>query len=74
MDQMLDAGFWILDFKRKLSLFFPASGIQHLANCGINDRFHDVVIFWLRLVRIMITLFIWIPWFSADLNPEPMNL
>jgi hypothetical protein len=47
MDQMLDAGFWILDFKRKLSLFFqhPASSIQHLVNCGINDRFHDVVIF-----------------------------
>jgi hypothetical protein len=22
MDQMLDAGFWILDFKRKFSLFF----------------------------------------------------
>ncbi len=29
MDQMLDAGFWILDFKRKLSLFFqhPVSSI-----------------------------------------------
>jgi len=51
----------------------PVSSIQYIANCGINDRFHDVVIFWLRLVRIMITLFIWIPWFSADLNPEPMN-
>ncbi len=47
MDQMLDAGFWILDFKRKLSLFIqhPVSSIQYLANCGINDRFHDVVIF-----------------------------
>jgi hypothetical protein len=47
MDQMLDAGFWILDIKRKLSLFFQhqVSSIQYLANCGINDRFHDVVIF-----------------------------
>ena len=47
MDQMLDAGFWILDFKRKLSLFIQhqVSSIQYLANCGINDRFHDVVIF-----------------------------
>ncbi len=47
MDQMLDAGFWILDFKRKLSLFFqhPASSIQYLANCGINDRLYAVVIF-----------------------------
>ncbi len=47
MDQMLDAGFWILDFRRKLSLFIQhqVSSIQYLANCGINDRFHDVVIF-----------------------------
>ncbi len=37
----------ILDFKRKLSLFIQhqVSSIQYLANCGINDRFHDVVIF-----------------------------
>ncbi len=47
MDQMLVAGCWSLDFKRKLSLFIQAqvSSIQYLANCGINDRFHDVVIF-----------------------------
>ncbi len=34
----------ILDFKRKLSLFIQhqVSSIQYLANCGINDRFHDV--------------------------------
>ncbi len=37
----------ILDFKMKLSLFIQhqVSSIQYLANCGINDRFHDVVIF-----------------------------
>jgi hypothetical protein len=47
MDQMLDAGLWILDIKRKLSLFFqhPVSSIQHLANCGTNDRFQGAVIF-----------------------------
>jgi len=42
MDQMLDVGFWFLDCKRKLSLF---SSIQYLSNCGINDRFQDVVNF-----------------------------
>jgi hypothetical protein len=60
---MLDAGCWflparywlrfqkrgarILNFKRKLSLFFQhqVSSIQHLANSGINNRFNDVVIF-----------------------------
>ena len=37
----------ILDITRKLSLFFQhqVSSIQYLANCGINNRFHDVVIF-----------------------------
>jgi hypothetical protein len=49
MDQMLDIGFWFLDCKRKLSLFssiqYPVSSIQYLSNCGINDRFQDVVIF-----------------------------
>ncbi len=47
MDQMLDAGFWILDYNRKLSLFFQhqESSIQYLAHCGINDRFYDIVIF-----------------------------
>jgi hypothetical protein len=76
MGQMLDAGFWILDFKRRLSLFFQhqVSSIQYLANCGINDRFHDVVIFRLRLVRVLINLFISNPWFRANVNPESMNL
>ena len=47
MDQILDAGFWLLDFKRKSFLLYQhqVSSIQHLANCGIDDRFHDVVIF-----------------------------
>jgi len=47
MDQILDAGFWILDIKMKLSFFIQhqASSNQYLANSGINDRFHDVVIF-----------------------------
>ncbi len=51
---MLDAGFWILDFKRRLSLFFQdqASSIQYLANCGINERFRDVVIFDLDVSRL----------------------
>jgi len=25
--------------------YFPASSIQYLSNCGINDRFQDVVNF-----------------------------
>jgi len=29
MEKILDAGFRILDFKRKLSLFYPASSIQY---------------------------------------------
>jgi hypothetical protein len=39
MDQMLDAGFWILDFKRMLSLFFqhqvsPPASPERLAMAG----------------------------------------
>jgi hypothetical protein len=46
MAQMLDAGFWMLDYKRKLSLFIQhqVSSIQYLSHCGFNHCFHDVVI------------------------------
>jgi hypothetical protein len=29
MDQMLDAGFWILDFKKEVILILPASSILY---------------------------------------------
>ena len=47
MDQILDAGFWILDFQRKLSLFIQHQvySIQDLADGDINDRFYEGVIF-----------------------------
>jgi hypothetical protein len=47
MDQMLDAGLWMLVKKRRLSFFIQhqASSIQYLANFGINDCCHHAAMF-----------------------------
>jgi hypothetical protein len=44
---MLVSGYSILKGSNPYfsSIKYPVSSIQYLANCGINDRFHDVVIF-----------------------------
>jgi hypothetical protein len=44
---MLVSGYSILkgSYPYFSSIKYPVSSIQYLANCGINDRFHDVVIF-----------------------------
>jgi hypothetical protein len=48
MDQMLDAGFWILDIKRKLSLFFqhqasPPASPERLAMAGRQDPLSETL-------------------------------